>query len=232
MEKIDIKKIPIYVMGKKFEVPEELTILKALEYSGFDIKRGCGCRGGVCGACATVFRRKGEYKINISLACQTVIEPEINLVQLPFVSTRKAIDAVRDIAPDSLDTVKVYPELMRCMGCNTCTKSCPVDLPVMDYISAAIRGDYKEVVEKSIECVMCGMCAARCPAELTPFNIALFIRRVYGMHMLPKSEQLAARLKEIADGHYIEELSKLKTMPNEEMQARFLELQANKGASV
>lgn len=232
MKKADIKKIPIYVMGKKFDVPEELTILKALEYSGFDIKRGCGCRGGVCGACATVYRRKGEYKIKTGLACQTVIEPEISLVQLPFVSTRKSLEPVREINPESLDIVKAYPELMRCMGCNTCTKSCPVDLKVMDYISAAISGDLETVVELSIDCVMCGMCAARCPGELTPFNIALFIRRVFGMHMVPKSDQLEGRLKEIEEGFYDAELTKLKTMPNEEMQAIFLDLQAKKGASV
>ena len=232
MKKTDIKLIPIYVMGKKFEVPEELTIMKALEYSGFGIKRGCGCRGGVCGACATVYRRKGEYKINTGLACQTVIEPEISLVQLPYVSTRKALDAVRDINPESLDVVKAYPELMRCMGCNTCTKSCPVDLKVMDYISAAIRGDYETVVALSMDCVMCGMCAARCPGELTPFNIALLVRRIYGIHMLPPSEQLMSRLQEIEDGIYAEELTKLKTTSNEDLQARFLELQANKGASI
>lgn len=231
MKKTDIKMIPIYVMGKKFDVPEELTILKALEYSGFDIKRGCGCRGGVCGACATVYRKAGEYKITTGLACQTVIEPEISLVQLPFVSTRKSLVPVREIDPDSLDVAKTYPELMRCMGCNTCTKSCPVDLDVMGYVSAAIRGDWETVVEGSIECVGCGMCAARCPGELTPFNIALFVRRVYGMN-LPKSEQLGTRLSEIDDGIYDAELTKLKTMPNDEMQTRFLELQANKGASI
>ena len=231
MKKAEIKMIPIYVMGKKFDVPEELTILKALEYSGFDIKRGCGCRGGVCGACATVYRKAGEYKITTGLACQTVIEPEISLVQLPFVSTRKSLVPVRDINPESLDVAKTYPELMRCMGCNTCTKSCPVDLDVMGYVSAAIRGDWEAVVEGSIECVGCGMCAARCPGELTPFNIALFVRRIYGMN-LPKSEQLGKRLREISDGIYDAELTTLKTMPKDEMQERFLELQANKGASI
>jgi hypothetical protein len=38
--------IPIYVMGKRYEVPAGLTIMKALEYSGYQLKRGCGCRGG------------------------------------------------------------------------------------------------------------------------------------------------------------------------------------------
>jgi len=32
--------IPIYVMGRKYEVPQGLTIQKALEFSGYMIKRG------------------------------------------------------------------------------------------------------------------------------------------------------------------------------------------------
>jgi len=224
--------IPIYVMGKKFQVPEDLTILKALEFSGFKITRGCGCRGGVCGACATVFRRKGDYRIATGLACQTVIEPEMNLVQLPFISARKSLYAVREINPDSLDIIKTYPELMRCMGCNTCTKACPVSISVMDYISAAISGDVEKVVDLSIECVMCGLCAARCPAEISPYNIALFIRRLYGTHKLPKSPMLEQRLKDIASGKYDAEIKQLKVMDVKKMQADFNELQANKGASV
>ncbi|MGB9082382.1 MAG: 4Fe-4S dicluster domain-containing protein [Desulfuromonadaceae bacterium] len=230
--KKDTVMIPISVMGKKFEVPEELTILKALEYSGFKITRGCGCRGGVCGACATVYRSKGDYHIKTGLACQTVIEPEMNLVQLPFISARKSLYEVREVNPDSLDIVKTYPELMRCMGCNTCTKSCPVNISVMDYISAAIRGNIQEVVDLSIECVMCGLCAARCPAEISPFNVALFIRRLYGTHNLPKSPQLEQRLKDIENGAFAAEIKQLKVTDTKKMQADFNELQANKGASV
>jgi len=44
------KTIPIYIMGKKYEVPETLTIMKAMEYAGFQFLRGCGCRAGICGA--------------------------------------------------------------------------------------------------------------------------------------------------------------------------------------
>jgi heterodisulfide reductase subunit C len=230
--KKDTVMIPISVMGKKFEVPEELTILKALEFSGFKITRGCGCRGGVCGACATVYRSKGDYHIKTGLACQTVIEPEMNLVQLPFISARKSLYEVREVNPDSLDIVKTYPELMRCMGCNTCTKSCPVNISVMDYISAAIRGNIQEVVDLSIECVMCGLCAARCPAEISPFNVALFIRRLYGTHNLPKSPQLEQRLKDIENGAFAAEIKQLKVTDTKKMQADFNELQANKGASV
>ena len=70
--------IPIYIMGKRYDVPDTLTIMKALEYAGYQYIRGCGCRGGVCGACATVYRKAGDYKIRTGLACQTVVEPSLS----------------------------------------------------------------------------------------------------------------------------------------------------------
>ncbi len=232
MNKKNVNMISIYVMGKRFSVPEDLTILKALEFSGFQITRGCGCRGGVCGACATVYRRKGDYRIVTGLACQTVIEPEMSLVTLPYISSNRPVYKVREMDPESLDIVKTYPELMRCMGCNTCTKSCPVNLQVMNYISAAIRGDLKQVVDLSIECVMCGLCAARCPAEISPFNVALLVRRLYGVHKLQSSPQLEKRVADIAAGVYSAEIAELKKTDNKKLQEKFNELQAKKGASV
>jgi len=227
-----IKMIPIYVMGKKYEVPQGLTILKAMEFAGYTLKRGCGCRGGVCGACVTVYRKKGNYQLKVGLACQTVIEPDIYLVQLPFVPANKAIYTIRNITTGDSNITKLYPELMRCLQCNTCTKACPMELDVMNYVAAAMRGDLEKVVELSMECVMCGMCAARCPAELAPFNIALLIRRIYGKHMVPPSPQLKQRLKEIEEGKFEEELNRLKRMDEKELMERFKELQATKDPSV
>ena len=78
------KTIPIFVMGKRYDVPETLTIMKAMEYAGFQFLRGAGCRGGICGACPTVYRREGDYKLYFGLACQTVVEPNMYLAQIPF----------------------------------------------------------------------------------------------------------------------------------------------------
>jgi len=39
------KAIPVYIMGKRYEVPETLTIMKAMEFAGFKFLRGAGCRG-------------------------------------------------------------------------------------------------------------------------------------------------------------------------------------------
>jgi heterodisulfide reductase subunit C len=232
MQKNIIKLIPIYIMGRKYEVPQGLTILKAMEFAGYKFKRGCGCRGGVCGACVTMYRKKGEYQLKVGLACQTIIEPEIYLTQLPFIPANKSIYTIKNSSTKDFNIIKLYPELMRCLQCNTCTKSCPMDIDVMGYIAAAMREDFKKVVELSIECVMCGMCAARCPAELTPFNIALLIRRMYGKHMIPSSPQLIQRLKEIKEGKFDKELKKLKESNLSEIQEIFKEFQLTKGDSI
>lgn len=227
-----IKLTPVYVMGRKYEVPQGLTILKAMEFAGYRVKRGCGCRGGVCGACVTMYRKKGSYHLNVGLACQTVIEPHMDLMQLPFVPAHKAIYTIKNVQANDASITKLYPELMRCLQCNTCTKSCPMDLDVMSYIAAAMRGDLERVVELSMECVMCGMCAARCPAELSPFNIALLIRRLYGKHVVPPSPQLRNRLNEINEGTLKAEMEELKKVDKNELEERFKELQATKGAAV
>ena len=82
--------VPIFIMGKKYEVPESLTIQKAMEYAGYLLIRGCGCRGGICGACGTIYRFPNDYKLHFGLACQTVVEPNMYLTQLPFFPANKS----------------------------------------------------------------------------------------------------------------------------------------------
>lgn len=37
------KMVNVYFFGKKYSVPAELTIMTAMEYAGYTLKRGCGC---------------------------------------------------------------------------------------------------------------------------------------------------------------------------------------------
>ncbi len=160
------KLIPVYIMGKKFMVPEGSTIMGALEYAGFRLTRGCGCREGFCGACATVYRLPGDYKLRGGLACSTVVQPNMHLVQIPFSPAVKPIYDIEKLEP-TIDTFKeLFPEVWRCVACNTCTKVCPQELQVMDYIQAIIRGDIEKAADLSFDCIMCGLCAMRCPAEI------------------------------------------------------------------
>jgi len=201
--------IPIFIMGKRYDVPSTLTIQKAFEFAGYQLIRGCGCRGGICGACATVYRMPGSPKINVGLACQTVVQPNMYLAMVPFFPANRSAYQLEEIKPDIKTLLKHYPELAKCMGCNTCTKSCPMDLPVMEYISAALRGDIEKVAELSFSCVMCGICTSRCPAELSQYNIAMLCRRLTGRHIWPKAPHLQEMVKKIESGRYQEPLKKL-----------------------
>ncbi len=111
------KLIPIYIMGKKYEVPSSLTIMRAMEWAGYKLIRGAGCRSGFCGACATVYRIKGDYRLRIGLACQTVVEPEMYLAQIPFFPAEKAIYDIEELKPTPEQLFQIYPEILRCLSC-------------------------------------------------------------------------------------------------------------------
>ncbi|MDZ7333095.1 MAG: 4Fe-4S dicluster domain-containing protein [candidate division KSB1 bacterium] len=194
--------IPIFIMGKRYDVPPSLTIQKAMEYAGYQLIRGCGCRGGICGACATIYRFPNDYQLHYGLACQTVVEPYMYITQIPFFPANKAVYDLEQLQPTGETVARLYPEIFKCMGCNNCTKSCPMDIKVMDYVAAAMAGDIKKAAELSFDCVMCGLCAARCPAEEVQYNIAILARRLYGRYILPKAEHLAQRVQEVESGKY------------------------------
>ena len=117
-EKMEL--IPIYIMGKEYSVPSTVTILKAFEYSGYKMLRGCGCRGGICGACATVYRIEGDYRIKVGLACQTVVEEGMYLTQIPFFPANKAVYYLEKLEPTVNTILRYYPEIARCVSCNAC----------------------------------------------------------------------------------------------------------------
>jgi len=196
------KMIPIFIMGKRFEVPETLTIMKAMEYAGFKFIRGCGCRGGICGACATVYRKAGDYKLLSGLACQTVVEPNMYLAQIPFYPANRATFDFSQMTPAPEEIFKLYPEIFRCVACNSCTKVCPMDVDVMDVIANLKRGDITRAAELSFSCIQCGLCASRCMGELPQYHIAQLARRIYGSLIAPRAKHLEEAVKTIASGKY------------------------------
>ena len=40
--------VTVLIMGQAYKVPAEATIMGAIEYAGYQIKRGAGCREGFC----------------------------------------------------------------------------------------------------------------------------------------------------------------------------------------
>lgn len=217
------KMIEIYIMGKEYEVPQGLTIMKAMEYAGYRFIRGAGCRAGFCGACGTIFRKKGEYKFRTALACQTTVEDGMYLTELPFVPANKAVYDMEELTPRPNTIVSLYPEIARCVSCNTCTKACPQDLQVMDFIQAALRGDIAKAAELSFDCLQCGLCAARCPADIVHYHVAQLARRLYGKYISPISTHLEERNTEINAGKFDEEMEKVTQLNSEELKKLYTE---------
>jgi len=220
---INTNLVPIFIMGKKYEVPETLTIMKAMEYAGYKFIRGCGCRGGICGACATVYRKPGDYHIQVGLACQTVVEAGMYLAQLPFFPANRASYNLESIGPEPEEVYKKYPELFRCVACNACTKVCPMDIPVMDYIAAIKQGDFEKATELSFDCIQCGLCASRCMGELPQYHIAQMVRRITGSKIKPPAAHLKTMVENIKAGRYNQAIEELKGTDVESLKKLYLE---------
>ncbi len=222
--------VQIYVMGKAYDVPAGLTIMDAMEYAGYRFVRGAGCRSGFCGACATVYRKSGDYRLEFALACQEMVQEGMHLTQLPFTPAPRAEYKLDEIDPSENILLQLYPELARCVSCNTCTKACPQDIEVMDYIQAALRGDYEQVTELSFDCIQCGLCSMRCPTDIKHYHVAQLARRINGKFTSPIPDHLTKRLSEIEAGDLNKELDKLVALDLDELKERYNERKIEESA--
>jgi len=198
------KMIDVYFFGKKYLVPEDLTIMTAMEYAGYVLKRGCGCRHGFCGACTAIYRIKGKNELMTGLACQTQVACGMYISTLPFFPTDKKNYDLEQLRPTDQVMMELYPEIYSCIGCNACTKACTQDLNVMQYIANAQRADFEGCADGSFDCIGCGCCTSRCPAGISHPMVGILARRLTGKYIAPKSSHLQVRVEEIASGVYDE----------------------------
>jgi succinate dehydrogenase/fumarate reductase-like Fe-S protein len=215
--------IPIYIMGKRYDVPEALTVMKAIEYAGYRLVRGCGCRGGFCGACATVYRVDGDPRLYFALACQEVVQPGMYLVQIPFFPAARAAYRLDELQATASTLFRTYPRLLQCLGCGACTKVCPQDLDVKGYMAEAMKGDIAAVARASFDCINCGLCASRCPTEQAQYRIAILCQRLYGKYLARTSDHLQERVREIEAGTYDEAMAELRELGEQQLRERYAE---------
>lgn len=211
------KMVNVFLMGKKYEVPASSTIMGAWEYAGYQLKRGCGCRNGFCGACATLYRIAGDKELKVCLACSTQVQDGMYVATLPFFPLVKELYNIEEIRPTEQLMMQIYPEIYACIGCNSCTKACTQELNVMQYIAYAQRGEFDKCAEESFDCVMCGVCSSRCPAGISHPQVAMLARRLNGKYLAPKSQHLEDRVKEIKDGTFNDLIEALMGKPVEEL---------------
>jgi succinate dehydrogenase/fumarate reductase-like Fe-S protein len=149
------------------------------------------------------------------------VQPDMYLAQIPFFPARRANYDITQLEPTAATLFAIYPEVLRCLGCGTCTKACPQEIDVRRYMAAAMKGDLTKMADLSFDCIMCGLCAARCPAEEAQCNFAILARRLYGRYLAPRSQHLEERLKEIADGRFDAEIAELKACDKEQLKTRY-----------
>ncbi|MBO4422899.1 MAG: 2Fe-2S iron-sulfur cluster binding domain-containing protein [Clostridia bacterium] len=209
--------VSIFLFGKKYDVPADLTIMTAMEYAGYKLVRGCGCRNGFCGACSTIYRIKGDRQLYACLACQTKVEEGMYIATLPFFPLVKQVYDIEKIPVSEQVMMQLYPEIYACVGCNACTKACTQGLNVMQYIAYAQRGEFDLCAEESFDCVMCGVCSSRCPAGISHPQVAMLARRINGKYVAPGCDHLEKRVKEINEGAFDGLIADLMNKPVSEL---------------
>jgi len=209
----------VYYMQKKYQVPDGLTIHKAMEAVGIKLLFGCGCRGGFCGACGTLYRTEGDPKLKVGLACQTVVEENMYFAMLPYFPAERVGYSARDIDPKKISEIilSLYPTTARCIQCNSCTKICPQNNKVMNYVASAIKGDIESLAKESFNCLMCALCASRCPGEVNQFNVGLLGRRLYSLYYQKDAEHLKKCVEEINSGMYDIDFEDIMTKSKDEL---------------
>lgn len=211
------KMVTVEIAGKKYQVPEGITIIKAFWYVGQDVVRGAGCLGGFCGACAAYYRTKDDPKVKTCLACQTAVQDGMSISMMAPFPARKATYSLPELADPKQDLFTLYPEAPLCRNCNACTEACPQQIDVREGVWKAVFGDFKSVSEMFMDCVMCGMCAPVCIADIAPNLVALYASRAQGAHFTEKPERLYRRIKEIEEGQYDGDWNKVLNMNEQEL---------------
>ena len=210
--------VTVWLLGKEYRVPAALTIMDAMEYAGFKLRRGVGCRSGFCGACAVIYRIQGTTELKVVLACQTKIEAGMCVGKIDSFPIHKRTFSFSEIRATDSILGQLYPEIYSCIGCNACTKGCPQGIRVMQYIAYAQRGDIARCAETSFDCVACNICASRCPSQISHSAVGQLARRLYGAYVAPACAHLDRRVAEVTNGVYDAELARLKALPEAELQ--------------
>ena len=212
------KEVTIEIMGTFYQVPEGLTMLQAMWHTGHRLTRGLGCLGGICGACSTSYRTKGDIKIKNCLACQTQIEDGMSFSLIyPYYPSRKVPYDFKEVKDPKQDLFRYYPEASLCRNCDSCTIACPKGIDVRTAVWKAVFGDFKECAEHFLPCVMCSLCVPVCIADIAPNQVGVYVRRAQGIFFEERPAQLSVRLKEIEKGRFDKEWERLFNLSNDEL---------------
>lgn len=197
-------KVRLSIEGLEIDAAATSSILQAYVQAGHTLVEGVGCMGqGVCGSCRVMVRRAGEPEVRTQLACETVVEPGMQVAFLDyFTPSVQHVYRLRDIT-DSWDALRqvgeVFPEAAHCRHCGGCDRACPKGLEVQRGVELAVEGRLGAAGQVFDECVMCNLCTLACPEHIRPNHLGLFVRRMTASLGLRPGD-LLRRLQQIESG--------------------------------
>jgi succinate dehydrogenase/fumarate reductase-like Fe-S protein len=212
--------VTVEVMGKKHRVPEGITVIQALWYTGHEMIRGIGCLGGTCGACAMVYRMPGRFELLNGLGCQQTVRDGMWFSMVSDYPAAQAHYRVSELTNAKEQLFELYPESARCVNCNACNRVCPQGIDVRSSIWYAVFGDFQKVADLTMSCNMCGLCITRCVADMPPNLIGLYARRAQGALYAPPADDLGRRIADIAEGKFRDDLDQLLSLDASELKSR------------
>lgn len=70
---------------------------------------------------------------------------------------------------------EVIAEASKCTACGNCQRNCPNDIPLVDIMNWAKKGEWDKITPWAEECLSCGRCEDDCVSQnLSPFNVIIF----------------------------------------------------------
>ena len=195
-------KVSIDFMGKTYQVSGDLSLMGALLEIGWDSVKGLGCMGGVCGACAALYRLPGESHVRAGLACRTPATDGISFSLAGHYHSPKATYNLSEIPNPKQALFDLYPEITTCRNCELCQQVCPQGIDPMKGMWYATFGDFATVAEMFKSCVQCGLCARVCSVGIRPYLVAIYASRVQGACLTDPPPDLLDRMAQIESGSY------------------------------
>ena len=132
--------VNIYLYGKKYAVPSNLTIMRAMEYAGYQLKRGCGC--------PLVKQPYDIEKVSVNESIMMQLYPEIYSCIGCNACTNactQELNVMQYIAyAQRGEFEKCAEESFDCVMCGVCSSRCPAGIshPQVALLARRINGKY------------------------------------------------------------------------------------------
>ena len=95
---------------------------------------------------------EGGRRVKFGLGCQTLVQPDMNVIMLPFFPSRRAIHDKPALANPGERLADLYPEFQSCDNCRGCNV-CPEWIVVAKVMQDVLLGNYSSVAKGMRGCM-------------------------------------------------------------------------------